>query len=346
MEACAGHDASLTRLPAELPEPLRRLRLAALLGYGAFAQVVEVRDEEERGYALKVVEKGPLAVRGMLPQLALEFGVQRAIRHEHVVGALELAEDATHAYLLLELCSGGSAWEAARRFPGGRVPEAAGACWLRDAAAGIAHLHELGLVHRDIKLENLLLDGAGRVRICDLGWCAFEADEPRGRCGTPQLAPPEVLLGEPHTSKMDMWALGACLVQLLSGITISGPEDACLPSHASAEAHDLAAGLLCPDPRRRIDARSALGRPLLRATRAGGLSAAPTGPAAEADVAWRNSAARAACARREIQARADEARQAAQEARELAAEALRKVEACRVALSAVTSATPCRQCRH
>jgi len=237
------------------------------IGYGAYAQVAEARSMKTgEHFALKVVEKEPLAVRGMLPQLARELGVQRGVRHRNALEAIDLAEDATHAYLLLDLCVGGSVWQATHQFPNSIVPEPLAARWLCDATAGCAHLHDLGLVHRDVKLENLLLDANENVRICDFGWCAFEADEPTGMCGTPQLAAPEVSNGNPQTSKVDSWALGACLVQMLKGRPLDGPQDAWLPSSSSAPSKELGGGFLKQDPRIRLSAKMALEKPFLKAT--------------------------------------------------------------------------------
>merc|ERR1719264_398797 len=109
----------------------------------------------------------------------------------------------------------------------------------------------MGILHRDLKLENMLLDAAGRVKLCDLGWCAFEADEPRGRCGTPQHLPPEALRGEAHTAKFDSWALGASMVQLLSGRGFAGPQE-------------LIAAWLKLDPIDRLSAKAALSSPFFR----------------------------------------------------------------------------------
>ena len=97
-----------------------------------------------------------------------------------------------------------------------------------------------------------------------IGWCAFAEDDLSGMCGTPQLAPPEVSRGERHTEKMDIWALGACLVQLLTGHALSGPQDAWLPQTASPDATELAAALLAFDPNERATAEESLGCRLLR----------------------------------------------------------------------------------
>lgn len=200
----------------------------------------------------------------MLPQLAMEFGVQSSIHQPHIVQALRLAEDDTHAYMLLKLCVGGSVWQATHNFPMHAAPEDIARRWLRGAAEGIAYLHDFGLIHRDVKLENMLLDRDGHVRLGDFGWCAFEVDCPSGICGTPQLASPEVTSSDLQTSKMDIWALGACLVQLLKGIPLNGPQDAWLHREASLQAHELADCILIVDPAARADIRTALGCTFLR----------------------------------------------------------------------------------
>lgn len=273
---------SLTRLPATLPKRLQHLRIAAEVGFGAFAQVVEVHDASNprRRCALKIVEKEPLAIRGMLPQLACEFGMQLSVRHPHVLCALDMAEDATHGYLLLELCTGGSLWLAAQHFPGSIVPEATTSRWLQDATDGAAHLHDLGILHRDLKLENMLLDAAGRVKLCDLGWCAFEADEPQGRCGTPQHMAPEALRGEAHTIKFDSWALGASMVQLLSGRSFAGPQELNLPAGTSVAAQELIAAWLKLNPIDRLSAKAALSSPFFRHNVAAASALIPTIPEA------------------------------------------------------------------
>lgn len=309
-----------------------------MIGYGAYAKVLEVHDSNtDERYALKVVEKQPLAVRGMLEQLAREFGVQRGIQHPNIVRVVELLEDAQHAYLLLDLCVGGSLWHAAQQFPNSEVPANLTASWLREAASGVSHLHHLGLVHRDIKLENLLVDAQGFVRICDFGWCAFEADQPRGMCGTPQLAPPEVTRGEVQTTKVDCWALGACLVQLVTGRPLTGPHDAWLPPAASDAARDLAVALLNVDPAQRLSAADALTWAILTeaeppplpdaaAAMAASMMAAFEGREATAGSpeeiralreAWRRDVATAARARARLHKQVDEVRAAAREAVEL-----------------------------
>eukprot|EP00929_Paragymnodinium_shiwhaense_P095792 TRINITY_DN57077_c0_g1_i1.p1 TRINITY_DN57077_c0_g1~~TRINITY_DN57077_c0_g1_i1.p1 ORF type:complete len:1349 (-),score=230.28 TRINITY_DN57077_c0_g1_i1:274-4320(-) len=254
---------SLTRLPENLPDALRHLDVLSVLGFGAYAQVLEVRDGVNKRFALKVVEKQPLEVRDMRAQLEQELAANACLRHPRMLSAVEILEDDIHVFMVLPLCRGGSVREATRRFPDFLVPEWVATRWLHDAIEAVAYLHSLGLVHRDVKLENLLLDEASRTKLCDFGWCTFESDGASGICGTPQLCPPEAHAGHPHTCKMDAWLLGACFTQLLRGRPLSGPEDTEPPLGLSPGALELLQGLLQRDPELRWTAEEALEVPLM-----------------------------------------------------------------------------------
>lgn len=92
---------------------------------------------------------------------------------------------------------------------------------LLDAAR---HVHARGVMHRDVKLGNILVDGGNAVRICDFGLAAWVADAPpRGRAGTRRYMAPEVLLGKPdYDGAVDMWSLGCVMAELLTGAPLFG----------------------------------------------------------------------------------------------------------------------------
>merc|ERR1719450_1159428 len=100
---------SLTRLLKALPEPLfSNFELQKVLGVGAYAVVYQVRHKTSgEDFALKVIEKKPMEIRSMLPQLQRE--VQVALEHAdtpHVIQLLEVTETPTHFFLRFELCKG------------------------------------------------------------------------------------------------------------------------------------------------------------------------------------------------------------------------------------------------
>ena len=78
-------------------------------------------------------------------------------------------------------------------------------------------MHKKGILHRDLKLENVLLDENMDVKLCDFGW-SIEKNHPERRqsmCGTIEYMAPEIFQGKPQTTKIDIWALGKTLICIL-----------------------------------------------------------------------------------------------------------------------------------
>ena len=145
--------------------------------------------------------------------LAQEIRMLRGCDHEHVVRFVGVVDGTT---LLTELCAGGDllrllegnaelGWPLRLRLAG-------------DACRGLAYLHERGVMHRDVKAENVLLSQDWRGKLCDFGM-ARDADENsqcKTLCGTPEYMAPELLLGEVEAYGLaaDVFSLGCVLVEL------------------------------------------------------------------------------------------------------------------------------------
>jgi len=100
-----------------------------------------------------------------------------------------------------------------------RFPEAEACSVMNAILQGLGHMHELGFVHRDVKLENVLVTKDGIVKVADFGIsCSLSnKEEMRKRCGTPGYAAPEVLLGQESGIKVDTFSCGAVLHGIISG---------------------------------------------------------------------------------------------------------------------------------
>jgi serine/threonine protein kinase len=255
---------SLTSLLTALPTPLcNDYKLKELLGTGAYALVYKIeslRTGEE--FALKVVEKAPLAARLLMPQL------QREVTHlrlhsdtQHVVQLCDVVDTAQAVFLRFQLCE-----KPLDKIleEDGPMEEDTALHWFRQALLGVRELHAAGTVHRDLKLSNILVDSEGVLRICDFGWSCREDEKLSGRSGTPQYAPPEMLESEglPHTSKVDIYSLGVCLQHMMLG-RMPGYTDE-LPSSASPELLELLTELMSVDPDARPSADEILEMPLLQ----------------------------------------------------------------------------------
>lgn len=215
------------------------------LGEGAFALVRTVRHKASgRLLALKMIEKYPLYVRDMLKQLQREVDVQTAAHgHPGILSIVQVCEDDTHVYLLLEFCAYGTLARLQSKFPRRCLPEMLAGWFIWQVLSAVAHLHadHLNLLHRDIKPDNILLSYPSfKTRLCDFGWSAKVMDpisdygdgSRRSMCGTIEYMAPEVLRLNPgndaeaadknsllpsHGRPADIWTIGILLFELVVG---------------------------------------------------------------------------------------------------------------------------------
>lgn len=256
---------SLTQLLHALPEPLfSTYALERVIGVGAYAVVYQIRDRNtSESFALKVVEKAPMKARLMLPQLQREVSIlEQHVCTPHVVQLLEVTRTATHVFLRFELCQ--QSLEDLS-LDSGPMTEEEAFRWLREACLGVQGLHSASVVHRDLKPSNFLVDSEGLLRICDFGWACFEDMTLTGTCGTPEYSSPETSMKEgsrvAHTSKVDVYGLGATFQHLLLGRVPRGPAD--LPKGLSADTVELISELMDADPEARPSVDELLARPQL-----------------------------------------------------------------------------------
>ncbi|CAL1135054.1 unnamed protein product [Cladocopium goreaui] len=215
---------SLTRMPAQLPSSITSsFDLEGRLGTGAVAQVLRLRQRKTgMKLALKVIEKHPLKIRGMLPQVEREVKIHGLMRHPNVLRLFHCVQDESHLYMILELAES-SLRTLMMKQPLQRLKEPLAAALFKQIVDGVQHIHRKRCAHRDLKPENILLAGLC-PKICDFGWCADQLleSEPRRRrttCGSHQYMAPEVLFSEGHGKEVDLWSLGVLLYELLSGVT-------------------------------------------------------------------------------------------------------------------------------
>ncbi len=191
---------------AALDLPCRdRYRVLRVLGEGGSAVVYEAQAEDGRKVALKVIDLG---LSGGDPRRAQrEIEGMRRFDHPALLRCLEAGVDGAKAWLVLELAEGALDHEIRKGDLGpGELFE-----HIRHAASGIAELHRLGYVHRDVKPANILLVG-GKAKVADLGMLGGFDLETLTRTGTvlgtPAFMAPELLSGGQGTPASDVYALG------------------------------------------------------------------------------------------------------------------------------------------
>lgn len=201
--------------PAAIPGRIGPYRITGELGRGGIGTVYRALDPSGRAVALKCLLRGgdPDTDARLLRESSFR------VEHPHVVRTLGGGMSAAgQPYLVLELLEGRTLREALVSAGARDVVS-----WIAQAADGIAALHEAGLVHRDVKPENLFLTRDGTVKVLDLGIAAWSDDRARltatgAVIGTPSyLAPEQVRGGRALDPRVDVWALGVVLFEGLTG---------------------------------------------------------------------------------------------------------------------------------
>jgi serine/threonine protein kinase len=210
--------------PSDWPDSLGRLgayEVKGVLGRGGMGVVLKAFDPAlSRNVAIKVLS-APLATCGASRRRFLrEARAAAAVVHEHVVGVFAVVESVGLPFLVMEYVPGHTLQDRLDRFGPLSLPEV-----LRigtQTAAGLAAAHAQGLVHRDVKPANILLEnGVERVRLTDFGLARAAADAALTHsgvvAGTPHYMAPEQASGETVDHRADLFSLGSTLYAMCAG---------------------------------------------------------------------------------------------------------------------------------
>jgi TolB-like protein len=238
-----------------------RYELLGLLGSGGMGNVYKARDLElDELVALKVLLPQLVSAPGALERFRREVKLARKVTHANVARVFDIGELSGERVLTMELVDGESL--GARLHRDGRLPLARAVEVARAICAGVGAAHAAGVVHRDLKPDNVLLEKTGRVVVTDFGIARAAAEGSRtiGIVGTPAyMAPEQIDERATIDHRADVYAFGAVLYEMLTGV----------PAWTGESIWALAAARLLsppPDPREvRSEIPSALAEVVLRA---------------------------------------------------------------------------------
>jgi eukaryotic-like serine/threonine-protein kinase len=214
-------DTHLASAPATPTRVGGRYVLRGILGRGGMATVHRARDEVlDREVAIKLLHAHLATDPAFLDRFRREARAAAALSHPNVVAVHDWGETDDGPFLVLQLIEGPSLREVLRHRRRLHPQEVVSV--LGPAAAGLGAAHTAGLVHRDVKPENLLLGLDGTVRVTDFGLAraAASATSTFGTdvlVGSPHYLSPEAVRGEPLDPRADVYALGVVLFELLTG---------------------------------------------------------------------------------------------------------------------------------
>merc|ERR1711902_61289 len=242
--------------------------LMKVLGRGAFGKVVLCKEKGSGTlYAMKILKKTMVCDKNEVEHTLTENRVLRTIRHPFIVGLKYSFTTEDRLCFVTEYVSGGELFVHLKNERSKRFSEERTRFYAAEIVCALGYLHKRGIIYRDLKLENLLLDKNGHIKGVDFGLCK---DEIFGNkvantfCGTPSYLPPEVICNMQYGKTVDWWGLGVVMYELLTGqlpfyheekkkmYRLIVTEKVLYPRIVSPEAREIISKLLTKNPDRRL----------------------------------------------------------------------------------------------
>ncbi len=210
-------------------EQIAGYRLLELLGEGAMGAVYKARQLSlDRDVAIKVLSPDLARDEAFVRRFLAEAKAVARVNHTNLISGIDVGDADGLKYLVMEYADGNTVASLLRR--GGALDEERALVIALQVARALEHAHRAGLVHRDVKPDNVIVTRDGVAKLCDLGLARLEgASESVTRMGTPAYISPEQARGDAHVdARSDLYSLGATLFHMLVGRPpyegVSGPQ--------------------------------------------------------------------------------------------------------------------------
>ncbi|XP_077461739.1 ribosomal protein S6 kinase beta-2-like [Stigmatopora argus] len=249
--------------------------LLRVLGKGAYGKVFQVRKVQGamsgKIFAMKVLRKAKIVCSAKdTAHTRAEREILETVRHPFIVDLLYAFQTNGKLYLILEYLSGGELFMQLEKE--GIFMEDTACFYLGEIILALGHLHSSGIIYRDLKPENVMLNYQGHIKLTDFGLCKESIHDgivTHTFCGTIEYMAPEILSRSGHNKAVDWWSLGALMYDMMTG---SPPFTAdnrkktidkilkCklnLPPYLTIDAKDLVKKLLKKNPAQRLGSSKA-----------------------------------------------------------------------------------------
>jgi len=191
--------------------------LLRCVGKGAFGKVRVVQHKQTSElYALKYINKAKCVKMKAVPNIIQERRLLEEVDHPFIVNLRYAFQDDENCFFVLDLMLGGDLRFHLERL--GLMPEDTVRFYVAQLSSGLAFLHEMGIMHRDLKPDNILLDERGNAHLTDFNIAVhFGERKLTGVAGSMAYMAPEILLKRGYTYCIDWWSLGVCTYELIFG---------------------------------------------------------------------------------------------------------------------------------
>ncbi|KAJ7125300.1 kinase-like protein [Mycena epipterygia] len=238
------------------------------LGTGSFGRVHLVRSKHNlRFYAIKVLNKERVVKMKQVEHTNNEQRMLECVQHPFIINLWGYFQDTANLYMVMDFVPGGELFTLLRR--SNRFPDPVAKFYAAEVGLALNHLHGLGIIYRDLKPENVLLNADGHIKVADFGFAKAIDTTTWTLCGTPDYLAPEVIGQQRYNKSVDWYALGILIYEMLFGLPPyhqveqnhlilydriqAGPSKVAFPPAAfSDHAKDLIMKLMEGDPSKRF----------------------------------------------------------------------------------------------
>ena len=249
--------------------------LGEVIGEGNFGTVrlaTQIKIGEK--LAIKIINKNNIKKKSDIVRIKKEISILKKIRHKNIIQIYEVMESNQNVYIAMENCEGKELFEYIIKNK--RLKELEACRLFRQLINGVDYIHSQGIIHRDLKPENILLDENMDIKISDFGLSTFfsQGEYLSTPCGTPNYAPPEMLIGQQYDGELsDIWSCGIILYTMLTGslpcaesketiiLNKIVSNQYIIPTYLSKGAIDLLSCMLEPDYLKRIKIKDIIKHP-------------------------------------------------------------------------------------